>query len=77
MLENSYVDCKVGCVSLMVIWSELRMGQYRDGNHREDAPHFTHYMLLVIKRQIFNKNSLCKTASFAPALSFDFQLITA
>ena len=24
----------------MVIWSEFRMGQYRDDDHREDAPHF-------------------------------------
>ena len=24
----------------MIIWSEFRMGQYRDDDHREDAPHF-------------------------------------
>ena len=24
----------------MVIWSEFRMGQDRDDDHREDAPHF-------------------------------------
>ena len=32
---------KVGCVFPMVISSELRMGQKRDHDHREDAPHFT------------------------------------
>ena len=31
---------KVGCAFPMVIWSEFRMGQYRDDDHREDAPHF-------------------------------------
>ena len=31
----------MGCVLMMVIWSESRMGQYRDVNHREYAPHFT------------------------------------
>ena len=32
---------KVGCVFPMVIWSEFRMGQYRDDETREDALHFT------------------------------------
>ena len=32
---------KLGCVFAMVIWSEFRMGQYRDRDHREDAPDFT------------------------------------
>ena len=31
---------KVGCVFLMVIWSEFRMEQYRDDGHRDDTPHF-------------------------------------
>ena len=35
------VDCKVGCVFSMVIWSDFHIGQERDDNHREDAPHFT------------------------------------
>ena len=25
----------------MIIWSDFRMGQYRDDSLREDAPHFT------------------------------------
>ena len=25
----------------VIIWSEFRLGKYRDDNHREDAPHFT------------------------------------
>ena len=31
---------KVGPVFPMVIWSEFRLGKYRDDDHREDAPHF-------------------------------------
>ena len=34
-------DGKVECFYQMVIWSEFRMGQYRDDDHREDAFHFT------------------------------------
>ena len=30
--------CKVWCVFLMVMWSEFRMEQYEDHDHREDAP---------------------------------------
>ena len=30
---------QVGCLFPIVIWSKLRMGQYRN-DHREDAPHF-------------------------------------
>ena len=32
---------KVWYVFPMVIWSEFRIKQYRDADHREDAPHFT------------------------------------
>ena len=32
--------CKVGCIFVIVISSELRMGQYGDDDYREDAPHF-------------------------------------
>ena len=32
---------KVECVFRMIIWSEFRMVQYRDDDHREDAPHFS------------------------------------
>ena len=32
--------CEVGCIFPMVISSEFRMGQYRDDDHCEDAPHF-------------------------------------
>ena len=37
-LSNYY---KVGCVFPMVIWSEIRIGQHRDGDHQEDAPYFS------------------------------------
>ena len=32
---------KVGRVFPLVIWSNSRMGQYRDDHHREDAPQFS------------------------------------
>ena len=38
---NIYPIYKVGCVSQKVISSEFRMGEYGDGDHREDALHFT------------------------------------
>ena len=31
---------KVGCIFPMVISSDSRMGQHRDDDHQEDAPHF-------------------------------------
>ena len=34
---------KVGCVITMVIWSEFHIRKYRDGDPREDAPHFTFF----------------------------------
>ena len=37
--ETFYLD-KVGCIFSMVIWSEFRVGQYRDDDHLEDAPQF-------------------------------------
>ena len=33
-------DTKAGCVFPIVISSDLRMGQHRDDDHQEDAPHF-------------------------------------
>ena len=33
----------------MVISSKFRMGQYRDDDHRQDAPHFIVEMILPIK----------------------------
>ena len=32
---------KVGCVFPMSIWSEFGMGQYRDDDPQQDAPHFS------------------------------------
>ena len=38
----SYKFCNtVGCVFLVVIWSEFRMGQCREYDYWEDALHFT------------------------------------
>ena len=28
----------------MVIWSEFRMGQHREDDHRENVPHFIIYL---------------------------------
>ena len=36
---------KVGCIFPMVTLSEFRMGQFRDDDLREDAPHFKHVCL--------------------------------
>ena len=33
-------EIQVGCVFSKVIWSEFRMGKYRDDEHRENAPDF-------------------------------------
>ena len=41
-IENTYCQYdKVGCVFTMIIWSEFHTGEYRDDDHREDAPHFS------------------------------------
>ena len=37
---NKIQACKVGCIFAIVISSESSMEQYRDDDHREDAPHF-------------------------------------
>ena len=37
---------KLECVVPMVILSEYRMVQYRNDDHREDAPHFTSKVIL-------------------------------
>ena len=40
-VEDKWIKkSKVGFIFPLVISSEFRMGQYRDDNHREDAPHF-------------------------------------
>ena len=38
--NQQQIVCKVGFVVPMAIWSEFRMEQYRDDDHREYAPHF-------------------------------------
>ena len=38
---------KVKCIFPMVIWSELRKGQYRNGDHRKNALHFTMLSLTI------------------------------
>ena len=40
MVEKNWSNRKVGCIFPMVITPEFHMGQYRDDDHREDAPHF-------------------------------------
>ena len=39
-MSHTHELSKVGCVSPMVIWSEFHIGQYKDGDHLEDASHF-------------------------------------
>ena len=36
----SSIARKAGYVLPEFIWSEFRLGQYGDDDHREDAPHF-------------------------------------
>ena len=36
-----------GWVLPMVIWSEFRIRQYRDDDHREDAPHFNKQSVMI------------------------------
>ena len=38
----------MGCAFPMVFSSEFRMGQYRDDNHQEDAPHFRNRQIVKI-----------------------------
>ena len=45
---------KVGCDFPLVIWSEFRMGQYSDDDHREHAPHFTFYHEVGILKNYFS-----------------------
>ena len=37
ILDSNRIHPKVGSVFPMVIWSEFRVGQYKDDNHREDV----------------------------------------
>ena len=52
-IKRVETKCKVGCVFLMVIWSEFRLGKYRDDDHREDASHF-----IIIHRVQFYRGYL-------------------
>ena len=38
--RDSIINPKEGCVFPIFIWSEFRMRQYRDDDHRKDASHF-------------------------------------
>ena len=60
MRIKKYVQCqkyesfenngtKMGCIFPMVNSSEFRMRQYRDDDHREDAPHFNIIPILRLK----------------------------
>ena len=59
-----------------VIWPEFRMGQYRDDNHQEDAPHFIKMKRNV--RTIWKKldlidfiQSLRRTADYIKAFALN------
>ena len=36
----------------MVIWSELRMGQYKDDDHRQDAHNFILLLQIMIAKNL-------------------------
>ena len=40
LLRELFIQNKVGRVFPVVIWSEFRLGQYRDDDHRDEASHF-------------------------------------
>ena len=46
------INSKVGCVLPMVNWSELRLRQYRDDDHREDVPHFRSELRIRLKNLV-------------------------
>ena len=63
---------KVGCVFPVVIWSELHLGQHRDDDYREDAPHFTGEIEIVPwSMRVINCSACCE---FFPALFLTFDL---
>ena len=45
----------VGCAFQMVILSELRLGQYWDDDHREDAPHFSNFVSPEVLKRLYRK----------------------
>ena len=47
IIIGDFIPGKVGCVFVMVIWSEFRMEQYRDDDHREYATHFNFLCLNI------------------------------
>ena len=53
---------KVGCIFPIVIWSEFRMGQYRDDYHREDALFFNLQIQWTEKRNVAKRRSRRFTA---------------
>ena len=52
MLMFEIMVSKVMCVFLMVIWSEFRIGQYRDNDYEEHAPHFNEYSKLHFEKML-------------------------
>ena len=68
-VSKNWDEYKAGCVFTMVIWSEFRMRKYRDGDHREDAPHFN------ISREILKNNKTMFLEMIPAALFSDHFLI--
>ena len=67
-----FEENKVGCVLPMVIWPELRLGQDRDDDHWEDAPHFTGEIeIMPWSMRVINCSACCE---FFPALFLTFDL---
>ena len=44
-------------IFLIVIWSEFRLGQWRDNGHRKYAPHFNNFVLSSKLTMLFEKIS--------------------
>ena len=50
--SHKYASYKVGCIVLMVISSDFRMGRYGDDGHREAAHHFNMTQIIWILNEI-------------------------
>ena len=64
---------EVGHVFPVVIWSEFRLGKYRDNDYREDAPHFTATFFLESSLSHSRQNPMIQN-SFIHILKWSFYL---
>ena len=61
-------DDTVECVLPMVNWPEFRMGQYRDDDHRENAPRFILPLKIRLSNDYGEKNFISIVVDRSTAL---------